>query len=177
MGLTIWVEVRGRPIDETSYDLSFMHDLIKPLDRLAAGLGVPAISGFLDFTALEREAGEFLDPPAEGEGGGEAGAMELDALLDAAADADGRREGGGASEETLEERQAVGKWFDSAAGLAAVRAVREHLRANPKAVKLGVPAREERRYRNALMNDLRRCERMLAKAAAEGRQFRLLIVP
>jgi hypothetical protein len=157
MGDTIWVEVRGRPLEETGADLSFLLRAIFPLDELAAGLGVPAPSGFLDYTEVERDMQDIIDPP-EGRGRGRGGHRR--------------------PEESVAEREAVGKWFDAAAGLATVRALHRHLEVHPDAVRFKEAAeRDERRCREELMNDLRRCERMLAEAVAEGRRFRLLIVP
>ena len=150
MGDTIWVEIHGRPLEETGTDLSFLLRAIESLDELAVRLGVAKPGGFLDYTELEREAEYLINPPED---------------VDEAP-------------ESIAEREAVGEWFDAATGLATVRALRRHLEAHPDAARIDLPGSDEEkeRYRSELMEDLLTCERLVGEAAAEGRRFRLLIL-
>ena len=158
MGSTIWVEIHGRRLEETGEDLSKMLRVIESLDDLAVGLGVQGLSRYLDYTEMAREAEEVLGPPGNKEAEDEAGRAEP-------------------ATETVAQRQAVGEWFDAGEALTALRALRGHLEEHPAAVKVGVPDWDEGRYRSELMEELRTCERLVGEAAAEGRRFRLLIVP
>jgi hypothetical protein len=107
MGNTIWVEVHGRPLNETADDGSTMHRLMDNLDALAAKLHVRKLSDFYDYSELEetyRDLGDESDEEAEGS-----------------------EDGGYANEPSLEERQAQGKWFDSEVGFQSLRTLRQHL--------------------------------------------------
>jgi hypothetical protein len=161
MGHTIWVEVHGRPLNETADDSSIMHRLDRELDALAARLNVPKLTDFYDYSELEEAYREF-DPEAE--------AADDD-------DDDGDAEGAeDPAEPTLEGRQAKGEWFDSNQGLTSVRALRAHLREDFDA--LGFKPDESRaHWPRQLMQELAKCETILMDAAARGKQFRLLIVP
>jgi hypothetical protein len=158
MGDTIWVEIDGRPLEETGTDLSFLLRAIESLDELAVRLGVAKPGGFLDYTELEREAESIINPPED-----------VDEAMEEVDEAP----------ESVARREAVGAWFDAPAGLATVRALRRHLEAHPNAARIDLPGSDEdkERYRSELMEDLRTCERLVGEAAAEGRRFRLLVVP
>jgi hypothetical protein len=49
MGNTIWIEVRGRPANETHEDMNVLHALEKHLDVLAEKLGVTSLTDFYDY--------------------------------------------------------------------------------------------------------------------------------
>jgi hypothetical protein len=153
MGHTIWVEIKGRPTKETAQDSSIMHRLMDNLDALAGKLGVQKLSDFYDYSELERAYGDF-DESEDSE--------------DAAQEEPGKP--------TLEQRQAKGKWFDSTVGVASVRKLREHLAA--RFADLGfVPDKSKGHWPKRLMDELTHTEAALNDAAAQGQQFRLLIVP
>jgi hypothetical protein len=148
MGHTIWVEARGRALTETGDDSSTMLRLIDQLDGLSTKLQVPKLSGFLDYSALNRAYADF-DPEGADE------------------DAD---------EPSLEQKQAQGEWFDSSTGLAAFRALRQHLAEHFDDLGFKPDASTDH-WPAQLMDELNSCESIIEQASAQGRQFRLTIVP
>lgn len=58
---TIWVDVEGRGSDQLPGDHSIMHRLRRELDDLCAELGVVALSGFYDYSALADQHGQDTD--------------------------------------------------------------------------------------------------------------------
>lgn len=146
MGLTIWVDVEGRADDEPRWDHSIMLKLERQFDKLAAKLGVARLTTFYDYIALEED---FAEP----------------------AEAEGEAEGGGADDVASQ-----GAWFDPAAALAAVGAIRQHLLRRPD--DLGFKPDAPRAHWPAdLMEELEHVQGVLEDAAARNRQFRFLIVP
>lgn len=169
MGHTIWVEVHGRPLEETASDSGIMHHLDRKLDALATKLGVTKLSEFYDYSELEEAYGDLDEEPEEGD---EAANSEPDDNQD---DNSGDDETD-SSYGTPEQRAAQGEWFDSAAGLASVQSLRKHLL--DRFDDLGFrPDDSTRHWPGDLMSELENAEEILADAAARGRQFRLLIVP
>ena len=69
MGHTIWVEVRGRSLNETADDSSTMLRLMDKLDTLAVKLGVNKLSEFYDYSELEEAYADFDDGQAHEDGG------------------------------------------------------------------------------------------------------------
>lgn len=61
MSDTIWVDVEGRSSDQLPGDHSIMHRLRRELDDLCAELGVVALSGFYDYSALADQHGQDTD--------------------------------------------------------------------------------------------------------------------
>lgn len=156
MGHTIWVEVHGRPVNETAEDCSTMHRLMDNLDALAGKLGVRKLSDFYDYSELEEAYGDSGD--------------------DVSDDSEDDNEEQNTSEPTLEERQSKGDWFDPAAGLESVRKLRERLAA--RFDDLGFkPDRSKGHWPKQLMDELGHTEQVLSDATARGQRFRLLIVP
>jgi hypothetical protein len=154
MGNTIWVEIHGRPIDETADDSSTMHRLMDNLDALAAKLGVRKLSDFYDYSELEEAYGDFDESGEE-------------------ADDD---EQNPPSEPTLQDRQARGEWFDSAIGHDSVRRLRKHLTDHFDDLSF-THDRSTAHWPKQLMDELARTETLLNEAASRGQRFRLLIVP
>jgi hypothetical protein len=151
MGQTIWVEVHGRPLKETADDSSTMHRLMDNLDVLAGKLGVRKLSDFYDYSELDEAYGD---------------------LGDAGEDTEEEP----APEPTLEERQAKGEWFDSAAGLDSVRKLRQRL--TERFDDLGFkPDRSTAHWPKQLLDELSHTEAILNEAASRAQRFRLLIVP
>ena len=147
MGLTIWVDVEGSP-DEPRWDHSILLKLESQLDKLAAKLGVAPLTTFYDYSALEDESGDFI----EGEHGEEDGAARPN------------------------DPASRGAWFDPAAALAAVRAIREHLLRRPD--DLGFkPDAPRAHWPGYLLEELEHVQGVLEDAAARERKFRFLIVP
>src|SRR5687768_5512352 len=146
MGLTIWVDVEGRADDEPRWDNSIMLQLERQLDKLAAKLGVARLTTFYDYTALEED---FAEPP----------------------EAETEAEGGGA-----DDAASRGSWFDPAAALAAVRAIRQHLMRKPDDLEFK-PDAPRAHWPAYLMEDLEHVQGVLEDAAARDRKFRFLIVP
>lgn len=154
MGHTIWVEIHGRPVNETAQDCSTMYRLMDNLDALAGKLGVRKLSDFYDYSELEEEYGDLGDEGDESEN-------------------DDDEEP--ASEPTLEERQSKGDWFDSTLGLESVRKLRERLTAQFD--DLGFkPDRSRGHWPKQLMDELSHAEKVLSDAASHGQRFRLLLV-
>ena len=104
MGDTIWVDVQGRAEDDLPSDNSIMLRLERQLDKLAAKLGVPKLTTFYDYSAMEAEFADF----AEG---------------DDAHDED--------SDEVSKAPASPGQWFDPAPALKAITAIRQHLAQHP----------------------------------------------
>jgi hypothetical protein len=172
MGHTIWVEVHGRPLEETASDSSIMHRLDRKLDALAAKLGVTKLTEFYDYSELEEAYGDLDEEPGERD---DAGENEADEAADDQDD-DGSDDETDSSYGTPEQRAAKGEWFDSAAALASVQAIRKHLLDHFD--DLGFrPDDSTRHWPGDLMSELENAEEILTDAAARGRQFRLLIVP
>ena len=147
MGDTIWVDVEGRAEDELPSDNSIMLRLEKQLDRLAAKLGVPGLKTFYDYSELEAE---FAD-------------LEEDAHPDESA-------------EVADQTASRGTWFDPAAALTSVAAIREHLARHP--ADLGFKPDAPRSHWPAdLTEELEHVRSVLEDAAARGKKFRFLIVP
>ena len=169
MGDTIWVEVHGRPLEETASDSGKMLRLERQLEALAVKLGVTKLSEFYDYSELPDAFEDGDEEPEEGD----------DAAADEAADEpddDVDENGPDLSYGTPERRAAKGEWFDSAAGLASVRAIRKHLL--DRFDDLGFrPDDSTRHWPGDLMSELENAEEILTDAAARGRQFRFLIVP
>jgi hypothetical protein len=148
MGHTIWVDVEGRADDDLPSDNSMMLRLDKQLDKLAAKLGVARLTTFYDYSELEDE----FDEPPDGEGD---------------ADDEGASAGDAGS---------GGAWFDPAAALAAVRAIRQHLLRRP--ADLGFKPDAPRAHWPAnLMEELEHVQGVLEDAAARNKRFRFMIVP
>jgi hypothetical protein len=133
------------------------------LDDLAVRLGVAKLSDFFDYTEMARKA---------------------DAELEAAEIRDGLREDTGDDDQTVDvtaepvaQREATGDWFDSVQGLATVRTLTSYLVAHPRKLKMPTHPSDVKRYRSGLLNELRLCETVIARAASSGRRFRLLLVP
>lgn len=155
MGHTIWVEINGRPLNETADDSSTMHRLMDNLDVLAGKLGVRKLSDFYDYSELEEAYADLSD---EGEDTGDDGEEEP------------------APKPTLEERQAKGEWFDSVVGLDSVR--RLHQRLTERFDDLGFkPDRSTAHWPKQLLDELSHTEAILSEAVSRGQRFRLLIVP
>lgn len=143
-----------RPLNETADDSSIMHRLMENLDSLAGKLQVPKLSDFYDYSELERAYAD-LDPASE-----EGPATDEDEI----------------QEPSLEERQTMGRWFDSKAGLKSVQALREHLQEHFDDLDF-TPNDAKAHWPRQLMDELTKTESILKEAAARGQQFRLLIVP
>jgi len=170
MGSTLWVEIRGLPLKETADDCSKMNRLADEFDALATRLGVRKLSDFFDYTEMGRAADAELEaleigdePPADAsEGDGDDVGDET--VRDATA-------------ESPTEREAVGEWFDSAEGLATVRALSAYLADHASELKMPTSPGDAERYRRELLDELRLCDGFLARAASSARQFRFLLVP
>lgn len=152
MGHTIWVETHGRPIEETADDSSTMHRLMDKLDALADQLNVQKLSEFYDYSELETAYGDCGDDDLDIKG-------KTDPI-----------------EPTLEERQAKGLWFDSQAGLASTRTLRQHLTDHFDDLAFTHDTSTSH-WPEQLMAELTHTEDVLDEAVKNGRQFRLLIVP
>jgi hypothetical protein len=150
MGDTIWVDVQGRAADDLPPDNSIMLRLDKRLDKLAAKLGVAKLTGFYDYSEIEAQMADLVDGAGADEEEGPAGGD------------------GDAAEK--------GAWFDPAAALGAVRAIREHLAEHPD--DLGFkPDASRQHWSDGLMEELGQCQAALENAQSAGRKFRFLIVP
>ncbi len=68
------------------------------------------------------------------------------------------------------------EWFDSASGLRAVTQLRSTLEDDFGALEWK-PGKGEAHWPAELLRDLRFCEAVLKEAVANGREFRLLVVP
>ena len=165
MGSTIWTEVRGVPLSETAEDSGKMKRLAEELDAIAVRLGAAKVSHFFDYSEMAREADTLLE---ELEGGNDVG--------DDAAEGD-EVETRDVTAESVAEREGAGEWFDSATGLATVRALVQYLAAHPDELPMPTHPSDVGRYRSELLDELRRCEAVLARAASSGKQFRFLLVP
>ena len=147
MGHTIWVDVQGRPADETPGDSSIMLRLMEKLDVLADKLHVPQLSAFYDYTELDKAYGA---PTAEGDGIG--------------------------SESASIGRQVSGSWFEAADGLKSIKALRQRLSENFAELDFTAD-RSKGHWPGALMDELRSAEAILERATAKNQRFRFLIVP
>ncbi len=134
MGHTLWIEDRGRPGSETHDDMGVLLRLQKPLDALAAKLGVAKLSSFYDYSELERAYDGVNEPICTPE------------------------------------------WFDSTSGLRSVTRLRSTLENDFGALEWK-PDTGEAHWPASLLDDLRSCEVVLKEAVANGREFRLLVVP
>ena len=156
MGDTIWVDVQGRGPDDLPSDSSFLLLLQEQLARLSEKLKVAKLSDYYDYSALEVDYAGPTDQP-------DADDAEVDDEID---DAD----------EPPDDSQSKGAWFDPLPALAAVRAIRAHLKRHPN--DLGFqPDASTAHWPEELMRDLKECERVLKRAASGGLKFRFLIVP
>lgn len=148
MGHTIWVDVRDRPKDQDDReDCSIMLCLEAHLDGLCQALSVQKLSGFYDYSELERAYGG-LDEESEWT----------------------------SDSPPLDSDQPTGAWLDPEPALAAVRALREYLARNPNDLGFE-PDRSRQHWSEELMKELKHCEALLEKAVLCGRPFRFLIVP
>ncbi len=149
MGSTVWIEVEGRLGAETHNDMNVLLRLEKPLDVLAEKLGVSKLSSFFDWSVMDAAA---------------------DAELLAISGAEEHEAGDGTA------TSPDASWFDPAAGLAAIMALRQRLEEDWDALAW-TPERSQQHWREGLMEDLRFCQTVLEDAIETGRRFRLVIVP
>lgn len=148
MGDTIWVDVDGRAGDDLPSDNSIMLRLGKQLDELAAKLGVPKLTTFYDYSAMEDEFGDLAASDDAGDEG---------------------------SDKATDAPASPGQWFDPAPALKAVAAIRQHLDQHPSDLGF-TPDASRSHWPNDLMEELGHVRSVLEDATARGKKFRFLIV-
>jgi hypothetical protein len=141
MGTTLWIHtLEGREMSKDSDDHSLMYDHADGLDALCAKLGVTALSSYFDSTDLEMNMDDGFD--GDGEEDPETGyAYGIDDM----------------------------KWFDAAAGLSTLKALRTGIAAG------GLPDLDGEE-RPQLLEELDDCIARLEGTAARGGKFNLPLV-
>jgi hypothetical protein len=152
MGDTIWVDVQGRAETDSPADNSIMLRLGEHLDKLSAKLGVPKLTEFYDYSALEDEFAELIESGRSGE--------EDDTNLVA---------------DSVDTSQQAGTWFDPAAALEAVRTIQHRLEQHPEELNFK-PDASRSHWPTDLMQELERVQAALEDAVSRSKKFRFLIV-
>lgn len=158
MGSTVWIEVRGRGLEETASDSNALKSVGDELDKLAGQLGVVALSHFYDWSEMDAEA-------------------EAEICVIQGRPVPDRLKFRNITKQPAEQRAAVGTWFDSTEGLRSVQAIGRLLVKDPQAVSLPTRSHDVERYHRTLIQELKHCEDVLLTAVNSDQPFRLLIVP
>lgn len=158
MSMTLWLHtLQGRDMSRESDDHTLMHDLGEDLDRLCERLGVAPLSSFYDRTDLDYN---FAERP-----------KKQPALAgDDAFDED--EEQGPLDPETgyaygIDDMQ----WFDAAAGLASLEALREEIEDSD-----GQQLHLDEEAQDLLLEELDDCIDRLREPAGSGGRFHLAVL-
>ncbi|HEX4326000.1 MAG TPA: hypothetical protein VH105_04235 [Burkholderiales bacterium] len=162
MSMTLWLHtLQGhdmtRAMTRESEDHNLMHELADDLDFLCERLGVAPLSSFFDLTDMEYN----VDP------GG--------ALAQHARVGDGGDDDGEVSTVDAETGYAYGiddmQWFDAAAGLATLQALREEIDFSD-----GLELHLDQEEQGLLLDELDDCIARLHLPAADGGRFHLAVL-
>jgi len=162
MSMTLWIHtLQDRDMSRDSDDHTMMHDRADDLDALCERLGVSKLSSFFDMTDLDYNFTRDLEAAGEGEEG-----EDNDRDLD-------EDEGGDVDPETgyaygIDDMQ----WFDAAAGLATLEALRAALLDEEIADELDFGEDE----RDVLLDELDDCINHLQEPAGANGRFHLAVL-
>ncbi|HEY5995360.1 MAG TPA: hypothetical protein VIU46_12270 [Gallionellaceae bacterium] len=146
MGMTYWIQtLENDSITSESDDHSMMHSLSDDLDQACRNLGVPELSSFADFTDLELN---MTDEDGTDEEWDE---EDFD------------------DEAHLDKMKDKMEWFDPAAGLQCLEALRQH-------VEEGWNVELDDDRREWLLEELDDCIDTLKALPKEGARFNLAVI-
>jgi hypothetical protein len=146
MSMTLWIQtLEGRELGKESDDHSMMHEVSEQLDAVCEKLGVQPLSSFFDTTDIEynNSDDDFDDESDDPELDPETGyAYGIDDM----------------------------QWFDAAAGLKTLQALRTHAASGAKIPDLDDESRA------LLLEELDDCIQKLTGPATRGGKFNLPVV-
>ena len=152
MSMTLWLHtLQGRDMSRESDDHTLMHTLAADLDALCLRLGVAKLSSFFDLTDMEYNydgRGEAVDEDEPGEAHG-----VLDPETGYAYGIDDMR------------------WFDAAAGLQALQALREEILENG-----GFELHLSEEQEDVLLDEIDDCIALLKEPAEHNGRFHLAVL-
>jgi hypothetical protein len=155
MSMTLWLHtLQARQMSRESEDHNLMHELADDLDFLCERLGVAHLSSFFDLTDMEYNFDH---------GGASAASAQINGADDEVSTLD------------PETGYAYGiddmRWFDAAAGLLTIQALREEIDFSD-----GLELHLDEEQQDLLLDELDDCISRLRAPAAGGGQFHLAVL-
>jgi hypothetical protein len=154
MSMTLWLHtLQGRDMKRESDDHTLMHELSEDLDALCIRLGVAKLSSFYDLTDMEYNYGARAGAMADGDDEPDDEESALDPETGYAYGIDDMR------------------WFDAAAGLASLEALREEIESTE-----GLELHLSEEELDVLLDEIDDCIMQLREPAQQRGRFHLAVL-